>query len=886
MTSTSEIRAQFLDFFRSQNHHLKPSAPLVPANDPTLMFTNAGMVQFKDVFTGERKPPAPRVATVQKCIRISGKHNDLENVGRTSRHHTFFEMLGNFSFGDYFKKEACRLGWELLTKGFGFDADRLWVTVFAGDDTAPADDDAAEIWRDVVGVPAERIQRLGAKDNFWAMGDIGPCGPCSEIHYDRGEAFGASDIENGERFFELWNLVFMQYMVREPGGSLEPLPHPCIDTGAGLERIASVLQNVETNYDIDIFEPLIKKAAAIAHIEYGAGESDVSLRVIADHARMAAFLIAEGVFPEKTGREYVLRRVMRRAIRHGHRLGIDNLFFHEVAETVVEVMHEPYPELAEHRDLISRVCRQEEERFRETLGRGLELLGATSDWKTGSGGERILPGEVAFDLTATYGFPRDLIEVIGEEDGFIIDETGYLRAEERHRAVSGAGKIGETAVAPIYKELKDSLGETTFAGYEHLARPTQVLAVIRDGKTVEHGNEGAEIEVVLGETPFYGESGGQVGDTGTISSPGGVMSVQGTQVPVPGLFIHKGRVDKGRLRVADEVEARVDEERRATIRRHHTATHLLHTALRQVLGSHATQKGSRVDPDGLRFDFAHFEPMSEKQRAEVEELVAAKVRENHPVDTEELTYTEAKNQGAMALFGENYGDRVRMVTVSADSVELCGGTHVLSSGDIGDFFIINETGIAAGVRRIEAVAGHTALTWIREQREILLQAAGLLKTAPKGLPDRVTQLLSRERDLTKEIENLKRKLAAGGQDLMENVRVVDGIKVIGARIEVGDPAALRDTVDALRGKLDSGVICLGGEKAGKAALVVGVTKDLTKSLNAGRLIREVAEIVGGRGGGRPDLAQAGGPEIGRLDAAVEEIYDAVARAMKKQARTK
>ncbi len=886
MTSTSEIRSQFLDFFRSQNHRLEPSAPLVPANDPTLMFANAGMVQFKDVFTGERKRPAPRVATVQKCIRISGKHNDLENVGRTSRHHTFFEMLGNFSFGDYFKEEACRLGWELLTDGFGFDANRLWVTVFKGDDTAPADDEAAGIWRDVVGVPAERIQRLGAKDNFWAMGDIGPCGPCSEIHYDRGEAFGVADIENGERFFELWNLVFMQYMVREPGGSLEPLPHPCIDTGAGLERISSVLQNVETNYDIDIFQPLVEKAAALANIRYGAGESDVSLRVIADHARMAAFLIAEGVFPEKTGREYVLRRVMRRAIRHGHRLGINDLFFHEVAGTVVDVMHEPYPELAEHRDLVDRICRQEEERFRETLGRGLELLSAANDWETGPDGERVLPGEVAFDLTATYGFPRDLIEVIGEEDGFIIDEKGYLGAEERHRAVSGAGKIGEKAVAPIYKELKDSLGETTFIGYEHLAGRTKVLAVIRDGKTVEHGNEGQEIEVVLIETPFYGESGGQVGDTGTISSPGGVMSVNDTQVPVPGLFIHKGTVDKGRLRVADDVEALVDEGRRNAIRRHHTVTHLLHAALRQVLGSHATQKGSRVDPDGLRFDFAHFEPMSEKQRAEVEELVATKVRENHPVSTEELTYTEAKEQGAMALFGENYGDRVRVVTVSDESVELCGGVHVLSSGSIGDFFIINETGIAAGVRRIEAVAGHKALAWIREQREILRHAAGLLKTAPNELLSRVTALLSRERDLAREIDNLKRKLAAGGQDLMENVRAVDGIQVIGARIEVGDPAALRDAVDALRGKLDSGVICLGGEKDGKASLVVGVTKDLTKCLNAGHLIREVAQIVGGRGGGRPDLAQAGGPEIAKLDAAVEEIYDAVARAMKKQARTK
>jgi alanyl-tRNA synthetase len=884
MITTSEIRNSFIEYFRVQKHKIVPSQSLVPPNDPTLMFTNAGMVQFKDVFLGRIERPSPRVATVQKCIRISGKHNDLENVGRTSRHHTFFEMLGNFSFGDYFKEDACRFGWELLTKGLGFHADRLWVTVFAGDEKTPGDDEAYSIWRDIVGVPPDRIKRLGAKDNFWAMGETGPCGPCSEILFDRGEVWGEADLDNGERFFEIWNLVFMQFKVNEPGGPLERLPSPCIDTGAGLERIASVLQGVESNYDIDIFKPLVDRAAAIAKVRYGQGDSDISLRVIADHARMTAFLVAEGVFPEKTGREYVLRRVMRRAIRHGHCLGIHDLFMHEVVDQVVETMNDSYPELQERRELINRVCRQEEERFRETLDRGLSLLADTDEWISGPDGAKTLPGEIAFDLTATYGFPRDLIEIIGLEDGFIIDEAGYRKAEERHRIASGAGKIGEAAIADVYTELKRSLGDTAFMGYKALEGRSQVLAVIRGGKTVEQGNEGEEIEVVVGETPFYGESGGQVGDTGHIESKDGLMSVADTQTPVPGLVVHKGTVEKGRIRVADDVGTRVDAERRAAIRRHHTATHLLHLALRKVLGPHATQKGSRVGPDGLRFDFAHFEPLSRIERAEIEELVAKKVRENHSVATDQLSYAEARERGAMALFGEKYGDRVRMVGVSDESRELCGGTHVGSSGDIGDFFIISETGIAAGVRRIEAVAGQKALEWIRAQREILLNVSGLLKVTPSGLEERVSALLTRERELVREVERLRRRIAGGGKDLIDKVRDVNGVKVIGAELEVGDPASLRNAADVLRQKIGSGVVCLGGNNGGKAALVVAVTSDYKGRLSAGELIREVAEAVGGRGGGRPDLAQAGGPNVERLGAAVEKIYDAVAKATQTQER--
>ncbi|MCP4199534.1 MAG: alanine--tRNA ligase [Proteobacteria bacterium] len=876
MITTPDIRSIFLDYFQSQGHQVMASYPLVPSGDPTLMFTNAGMVQFKDVFTGMSARPAPRVATVQKCIRISGKHNDLENVGRTSRHHTFFEMLGNFSFGDYFKEGACRFGWELLTKGFGLDSDQLWVTVFAGDENAPADDDAEKIWRDI-GVPAERIKRLGAKDNFWAMGDTGPCGPCSEIHFDRGDAFGVADIENGERFFELWNLVFMQYMVDAPGAKLTSLPKPCIDTGAGLERIASVLQNVDSNYDIDLFVPLVETAAKIADKQLSE-EDNVSLRVIADHARMTAFLIAEGIFPEKTGREYVLRRVMRRAIRHGHRLGIKNLFMHEMALKVVEIMHGDYPELLERKDLIDKICRQEEERFRATLGRGLELLNETGDWTVGSDGRRVLPGEVAFDLTATYGFPKDLIAIIGDEDGFSIDEKGYGKAEERHRAVSGAGKIGEKAVSPVYMELKNALKETRFVGYDTLEGNTKVCALVCDGNEIRQAVKGESVEVLLAESPFYGESGGQVGDRGTITTPSGMVAIENTHIPVAGLQVHSGVVKEGTVSVDDAAVAKVDALLRGAIRRHHSATHLLHMALRKALGPHATQKGSRVDGDGLRFDFAHFEPMTPRQCAKIEDMVAEKIRENYTVETDELSYDEARTRGAMALFGENYGDRVRMVSISDESKELCGGTHVSTSGEIGDFFIVSETGIAAGVRRIEAVAGQRALTWAREQRSRLVNAAGLLKVAPEAVEDRIAALLLRERELGKEVDGLKRKLAGGGQDLMDKVRDINGVKVLGAKLDVGDPGALRDTADMLRQKIGSGVVCLGGDNNGKAALLVAVTSDLAKGLNAGSLIREVAAVVGGRGGGRPDLAQAGGPDVGKLDAAVEAIYNAVAQA--------
>ncbi len=874
--TTADIRTQFLDFFNSYDHKILPSAPLVPANDPTLMFNNAGMVQFKEVFTGLRNRPHPRAATVQKCIRISGKHNDLENVGRTSRHHTFFEMLGNFSFGDYFKKEACVFAWDLLTKGLGLETDRLWVTIFEGDATIPADEEAARIWRDVVGVPAERIVRLGAKDNFWAMGDTGPCGPCSEVHYDRGDAFGPADMENSERFFEIWNLVFMQFNVSEPGGPMVPLAKPCIDTGAGLERIASVLQGVSSNYDIDVFSPLLQATATLAGKPYGAGdEDDVSMRVIADHARMTAFLISEGIFPEKTGREYVLRRVMRRAIRHGHRLGIDDLFMHKVAEVVVETMHDAYPELADKRAVIEQIVKQEEERFRATLGRGLDLLAGTTAWAAGPNDEKVLPGELAFDLTATYGFPRDLIEIIGEEEGFVLDEVGYRAAESRHKQISGAGKIGEAAISPIYNTLLDAFGRTIFTGYKEVKSEAKVTAILRNGAQVDSAEEGDSIELLLDRTPFYGEAGGQVGDRGVVASEQGRVEIADVQRPVTGLFVHHGRVTSGRLTAGDTVTATVDEKNRNHIRRHHTATHLLHMALRQVLGDHATQKGSRVDPDRLRFDFTHFEPMSAAEIAEVERLANQKILANVPVETVETTLENAKKQGATALFGERYEQDVRMVSVSKESVELCGGTHVTRSGDIGACYVISESGIAAGVRRIEAVAGVRALEWFAANRETLDSSAHLLKVAPDKSPERIESLLARERELNREIAELKKKLASGGEDPLAGLREIGGIKVLGRRIAVGEPSALREAADVLRDKIGSGVVCLGGDNRGKAALVVAVTKDLTDRLKAGALIAKIAEVVGGRGGGRPDLAQAGGPDVEKLDAAVARIYELV-----------
>ena len=837
------------------------------------MFANAGMVQFKNVFIGEQKKPAPRVTTVQKCIRISGKHNDLENVGRTSRHHTFFEMLGNFSFGDYFKRDACRFGWQFLTEVLGFPKEKLWISIFKGDEKAPRDAEAFDIWTKEIGVSPDRILEGDAKDNFWSMGDTGPCGPCSEIMYDRGNAFGEASLENGERFFEVWNLVFMQYMVESPGAQMKKLPAPCIDTGAGLERIVSILQGVDSNYDIDLFQPLIAEAAQAAQKKYGNdAEDDVSMRVIADHARMAAHLISEGIFPEKTGREYVLRRVMRRAIRHGHRLGISDLFFHRVALKVVDEMKGAYPELAERRELIEKVCKQEEKQFRQTLSRGLELLGNNQNWMKGKDGQKILPGSIAFDLSATYGFPLDLVEVIGEEEGFSVDEAGYLKAEEAHKAASGPGKIGEEAASRAHRQILEAAGRTEFVGYDSTECDAEVVGLVVDGDMANTAAVGTRVDVILNRTPFYGESGGQVGDTGILSFEDGEVAVQDTTKPLDGLWVHTGKVVRGTLRIGQKLTAAVNRSRRAAISRHHTATHLLHYAIRTTLGAHATQKGSRVSEESLRFDFTHFEAMTAAELEQVERIVSEMIIENSDVRTDVTSYDDAKKTGAMALFEENYGDEVRLVSVGDKSRELCGGIHASRSGDLGAFHILSESGVAAGVRRIEAVCGEAAFAYAANQKKTLHQVAALLKTTPQDLVSKVEKSIAREKELTREIDKLKRHLAGGSVDLMAGVKEIGGIKVLGTTLGVGDPATMRDTADALRQKLGSGVVCLTGNNNGKAAIVVGVTKDLTDRFHAGKLIMEVAAIVGGKGGGRPDLAQAGGPEVEKVDEASKAIY--------------
>jgi alanyl-tRNA synthetase len=855
------------------------------------MFTNAGMVQFKDVFAGKETRAYRRAASAQKCIRISGKHNDLENVGRTSRHHTFFEMLGNFSFGDYFKAEACRFAWDLMRQGFDLDPAHLWCSVHHSDDEAFA------IWRDEIGVPEERIFRLGDKDNFWAMGDTGPCGPCSEILYDRGDAFGEASPENGERFFEIWNLVFMQYLVDEPGGPRRPLPRPSIDTGAGLERIVSVLQGVSSNFDTDLFVPLINLASEIAGRPYGADQDDdVSLRVIADHARMTAFLMAEGVLPDRKERAYVLRRVMRRAIRHGHRLGIEQPFLHRVALAVVELMASDYPELAHHRELIERATVQEEKLFRQTLARGMRKLGDNRSWLERDG-QRLLPGEVAYDLYQQDGFPKDLIEVIGLEQGFTVDETGWLEAENRHKEASRGDDSFAATIDPLYFELSDHHGPTEFVGYDREEARSDVLALIRasdgpgdDGSqpafsgkrnSVTTVSEGDEVEVLLAVTPCYGESGGQVGDQGLLSGPTGEVAITDTQ-QVRGLLLHRGTVSRGTIEVGQNVLVEVDHGRRQAIRRNHSATHLVHWALRSVLGTHATQRGSVVSPEGLRFDFSHGDGLKDTEIQAIEDLANLKVWDNVAVQTEVTSPDDAQRRGAMALFGEKYGDAVRLVTVSSDSLELCGGTHVSQTGEIGLVKVTRQESVGAGVRRLYAVTGDGALAHVRRLEHQIDQIGHVVREADRDLvAARVEKLDQDKRRAAKEVEELKRTLAqGGGDDLLAGAREIAGVKALAKRLPVGDGKAMMQAADAVRDRLGSGVALLGADNQGKAALIVVVTKDLTSRLDAVKLIRQVAPAVGARGGGgRPDLARTGGPSVDGLDEALEQFYQVVAQVL-------
>ncbi len=872
---SAALRQSFLDFFRGHGHEIVPSSPLVPANDPTLLFTNAGMVQFKDVFLGLETRPYLRAASCQRCVRAGGKHNDLENVGYTARHHTFFEMLGNFSFGDYFKREAIGYAWRFLTGELGIPAGRLWATVYA------EDDEAARIWLEEIRIDPQRFVRIGDKpggaryesDNFWAMGETGPCGPCSEIFYDHGpEVAGGppgSPEADGDRYVEIWNLVFMQYD-RGGDGRLTPLPKPSVDTGMGLERLAAVMQGVHSNYDIDLFRHLIRAAADVLGVK---DLSHKSLRVVADHIRSSAFLITDGVLPSNEGRGYVLRRIIRRAVRHGRQLGGQD-FFHRLVGPLVEEMGEAYPELAQARARVEAELAREEARFAETLEQGMRILEQEFARLPAQGG--VLPGEVVFRLYDTYGFPADLTADIARERGLAVDMEGFNRsmAAQRERA-RAASQFAAAERLPVDPGLA-----TEFTGYEHTEDDAPVAAIYVDGQAVETLRAGEEGWVVLERTPFYAESGGQVGDRGRLRCGDAVFDVADTRKLTERAFGHLGRLRMGSLSVGDRVHAEVDAEARAATACNHSATHLLHAALKEVLGPHVQQKGSLVAPGRLRFDFSHGSALTAGELAEVERRVNAEIRANREVETRVMALDEARAAGAVALFGEKYGERVRVVAMGGFSTELCGGTHVRRTGDIGLFKITAETGIAAGVRRIEAVTAQAALEYVNGELARLDRIAGLVKGGREDVEGRVEQLVARLRELEKEVEGLRAKLAAGGSaDLAAGAREVAGVRVVAARLDGADPKALRAAIDRLKDRLGSAVVVLGAEREGKATLIAGVTRDLSGRVHAGQLVGRLAEHVGGKGGGRPDMAQAGGPRPEGLDRALEAVYGLVEAAL-------
>ena len=854
---SNELRRTFLDYFRERGHEVVPSSPLVPGNDPTLLFTNSGMVQFKDVFLGAERRAYTRAATAQRCVRAGGKHNDLENVGYTARHHTFFEMLGNFSFGDYFKRDAIRYCWELLTGVLGLPPEKLWVTVYE------SDDEAARIWFDDVGIDPARFTRCGEKDNFWAMGDTGPCGPCSEVFYDHGpEVPGGppgSPDEDGDRYVELWNLVFMQFN-RDAGGAMEPLPRPSVDTGMGLERAAAVLQGVHSNYETDLFETLIGAAAEIT----GAGDSgDKSLRVIADHVRSCAFLVTDGVVPSNEGRGYVLRRIVRRAIRHGHRLGMRDPFFWRMVAALDAEMGDAYPELRRRRERVERALRQEEEQFARTLDQGMRVLEDAIGGLEGG----VIPGETVFKLYDTYGFPVDLTADVARERSLGVDLEEFERAMEGQRARARASSRFKA-----HRETEvDVGGASVFTGYDRLDGKATVIALLRDGESVEQlGPEGSGW-VVLDETPFYAEAGGQIGDRGRLSAGGIGFDVTDTQRHGDAI-VHVGVVTGGALPLGAVVEARVDAAARQATARNHSATHLLHAALRAVLGEHVRQKGSLVAPDRLRFDFSHYEPVTREEVRRIESLVSSWILGNDEARTELMPLDEAKRSGAIALFGEKYEDPVRVLTIGDYSAELCGGTHVARSGDVGLIKIISEGGIAAGVRRIVALTGEGALDWVRSLEDRLERIAGSMKADPETVADRVEAMLARNRELERDLDRLKARVTASrGADLAAQAVEVGGLKVLAAKIDGADPKTLRKTVDQLKSRLGSAAVVLATVKAEKVALVAGVTKDYTDRIEAGTLANHVAGQVGGRGGGRPDLAQAGGNDPSRVDQAIRSV---------------
>ncbi|MCP4806606.1 MAG: alanine--tRNA ligase [Proteobacteria bacterium] len=872
---TAEIRRRFLQYFVDRGHTQLPSSSVIPENDPTLFFVNAGMVQFKDIFTGDEVRSVPRATTVQKCLRVSGKHNDLDLVGRTARHHTFFEMLGNFSFGDYFKEDAIPMAWELLTGSeesgcFGLDPNRLWITIFTDDD------EAHELWTKKVGVPAERVQRLGVKDNFWSMGDTGPCGPCSEIHWDHGAHIDPNPggpATESDRYVEIWNNVFMQFD-QAADGTRTNLPSPSIDTGMGLERLAAIKQGVYWNYDTDVFQEIIKTTSTLAGKAYGGtgSEDDVAMRVIADHARASAFLVADGVMPGNTEREYVLRRIMRRAIRYGVKLGLKGPFLNEASATVIREMGEAYPELRERETFVLDVIRGEEERFGQTLEKGLALL----DGELGKA-EGTLDGDVVFKLYDTFGFPPDLTRLIASERNVGIDEAGYTAAMEDQKAKGRAAwkGSGDAGLTEVQTALSSELEATEFTGYDQDAGTGIVLALVQDGARVDTASPGP-VEVFLTATPFYAESGGQVGDHGRISLGDGVIDVADVQKRKGDLFAHVGTVVEGGISVGDKVNLSVAGGRRDQTRLNHSATHLLHAALKEILGDHVQQKGSLVDPDRLRFDFSHHKALTRQELEQIEDRVYGQILANDEVETSVQGIEEAKANGAMALFGEKYGDRVRVVEMGEFSTELCGGTHARRTGDIGLFRITSESGVAAGVRRIEGLTGPGAMAWARARDNAAQSASDALRTPIDELPQALERLLGERKRLEKELDSAKRELArASAGDLTEHAREIDGIQVLAAEFQ-GDASSMRDEADRLRQQLGTALVVLGSRADGKVVIIAAATKDIAgKRVHAGKIVGAVAKQVGGGGGGRPDMAQAGGRNADALPAALESVYGMV-----------
>ncbi len=874
MKTAAELRTAFLDYFASKNHEIVPSSPLIPGNDPTLLFTNAGMVQFKDVFLGEDKRNYSRATSVQRCVRAGGKHNDLENVGYTARHHTFFEMLGNFSFGDYFKREAIQFAWEFLTVVVKLPPEKLWVTIYENDD------EAADIWLKEIGIDKTRFTRIGDKkggkkfesDNFWSMGDTGPCGPCTEIFYDHGANIPGgppgTPEEDGDRYIEIWNLVFMQFN-RDKSGEMKPLPKPSVDTGMGLERLAAILQGGHSNYDIDIFQRLIKEAAAVTQT---ADLTHSSLKVIADHIRSCSFLIIDSVLPSNEGRGYVLRRIIRRAIRHGHKLGCRDAFFYKLVPTLDALMGDAYPELHKLVDQVAKVLKQEEERFAETLDQGMAILeSAIAELK----GDTIA-GDTVFKLYDTYGFPLDLTADIARERNLQIDMQGYDKAMQAQKDMARAA----SNFGVDYGDAIQVDGSTEFTGYTQLADPATVVAIYKEGIAVEQLAAGESGMLILDKTPFYAESGGQVGDSGMIKSASGAFAVSDTQKQGKEVFGHFGKVSEGIIKQGERINAQVDAHNRQDIAYHHSATHLMHAALRKVLGDHVTQKGSLVDAGRLRFDFSHFEPVTPAQIKQIEDLVNENIRLNHEVETKLMSQDEAMKSGAMALFGEKYGDTVRVLRMGDFSMELCGGTHVKRTGDIGVFKIISETGVAAGVRRIEAVSGDVAMAWIEQGEAALRNVAQLLNAKRENANEKVAQLLDRNKQLEKELAQLKAKMASSaGGDLASQAKDINGVKVLAARLDGVDAKSLRDTVDQLKNKLGSAAIVLATVEGNKISLIAGVTKDQISKVKAGDLVNQVAMQVGGKGGGRPDMAQAGGNQPEALDSALASAVEWVSEQL-------